>query len=176
MNGTALADRLYGLAGNDVLDWTGLGERLWGGVGNDMITGGPGVDDINGGPGNDTVIGGGGADKITGGPGNDVYVLANPRAGGDIIADFSRTTGDRGRFQLASAGFGHLPGTLRSAEFQVGNVPVAATAAIRFLHDKTEHSLYFDADCSGAMTAVLLSVLQPKAEVGSVYISFVWRG
>jgi Ca2+-binding RTX toxin-like protein len=62
MQGTNLADRLYGLGGNDTLN--GLN-------GDDILVGGAGKDTLNGGKGGDTLVGGSGADTLNGGAGFD---------------------------------------------------------------------------------------------------------
>ncbi|MFC3631212.1 calcium-binding protein [Paracoccus angustae] len=92
LNGSGLADRLFGLGGdgNDRL-WGGFGhdeleggnghDRLWGGFGhdeleggrgNDRLAGGSGNDDLEGGLGNDVLAGGTGRDHLEGGVGNDI--------------------------------------------------------------------------------------------------------
>lgn len=77
--GTALADVIRGLDGNDTL--LGLG-------GDDLLHGGADNDSVDGGEGNDTVRGGLGADTVVGGIGDDVILqsadgAANTLDGGD---------------------------------------------------------------------------------------------
>ena len=62
MEGTKLADRLYGLGGNDTL--RGLD-------GDDILVGGFGNDKLYGGLASDVLVGGAGADKLNGGGGFD---------------------------------------------------------------------------------------------------------
>lgn len=57
-----LGDRLYGGAGDDVVD---------GYKGDDYLEGNTGADNLNGGDGSDTMLGGAGADVLDGGLGND---------------------------------------------------------------------------------------------------------
>ena len=71
--GNALANRLYGMRGNDsMLGADGI-DRLTGGTGNDSLDGGTGNDILNGGTGNDILKGGVGNDDLTGSSGNDQY-------------------------------------------------------------------------------------------------------
>ena len=84
--GAALDNRMYGFAGDDVLN---------AGLGNDILRGGSGADTLNGGAGNDILIGGTGADTLTGGTGVDVFrwergdqgTVAAPIT--DMVTDFS---------------------------------------------------------------------------------------
>ncbi|MCK0169366.1 hypothetical protein MWU52_17575 [Jannaschia sp. S6380] len=87
--GTAAADAIFGLTGNDTITAVGEGDILLGGVGDDSLTGGSGTemfggdgDDIlratgdggsylSGGRGDDRVFGGDGVDTMTGGNGDD---------------------------------------------------------------------------------------------------------
>lgn len=63
--GNEVANRIYGMLGNDTLS---------GGLGDDMLDGGQGNDTLHGGDGADTLIGGAGDDVIYGGAGNDVLL------------------------------------------------------------------------------------------------------
>jgi RTX calcium-binding nonapeptide repeat (4 copies) len=62
--GGPLADRLYGLAGNDLLRGRAGNDRLFGGRGRDSVFGDAGADLIDGGPGRDRLVGGRGSDRI----------------------------------------------------------------------------------------------------------------
>ena len=75
MNGTALADALFGLGGNDL---------LYGQAGNDILYGGVGNDALFGGAGSDTLHGGLGIDRLDGGSANDIYVV---NSAADVIVD-----------------------------------------------------------------------------------------
>ena len=73
LSGTANADRIYGLNGDDIIH-AGAGDDLVrGGLGNDYIDGGEGNDLLLGGAGNDTIMGGLGNDVMLGGQGVDTY-------------------------------------------------------------------------------------------------------
>ena len=84
INGTAAADRIYGLNGNDTIHAGdgddlvrgGLGnDFIYGENGNDLLMGGAGDDQLFGGNGNDTLLGEAGNDIITGGAGSDTVIF-----------------------------------------------------------------------------------------------------
>jgi hypothetical protein len=62
--GGPLADRLYGLGGNDLLRGRAGNDRLFGGRGRDSVFGDTGADLVVGGPGRDRLVGGRGSDRI----------------------------------------------------------------------------------------------------------------
>jgi len=62
--GGPLADRLYGLGGNDLLRGRAGNDRLYGGRGRDSVFGDTGADLVDGGPGRDRLVGGRGSDRI----------------------------------------------------------------------------------------------------------------
>lgn len=82
VRGTAAAERISTLGGNDVVDGAGGDDCILGGDGNDVLRGGDGADEIDGGAGNDVIDGGAGNDIITGGPGRDVISAG---AGDDTV-------------------------------------------------------------------------------------------
>jgi hypothetical protein len=99
MSGTNLADRLYGLTGNDNIQGFDGDDRLVGGAdndtlsgdgGNDALYGGSGGDTLQGGSGNDLLQGDDGADRMFGGDGDDTIsydasdVLADVRGGAGL--------------------------------------------------------------------------------------------
>ena len=69
--GDALADRLYGMGGDDVVTGLGGADHIEGGSGNDQLAGGDGVDTLLGGSGADTLDGGVGGDQLLGEAGVD---------------------------------------------------------------------------------------------------------
>ncbi|MBP2639092.1 MAG: peptidase and matrixin and adamalysin [Firmicutes bacterium] len=86
VTGTALAETIFGGAGNDILTGQSGDDVLYGEAGNDILFGSDGQDylsggtendSIFGGAGDDTVDGGTGRDSLYGGAGNDVYVVDN---------------------------------------------------------------------------------------------------
>lgn len=86
--GGSADDRLYGLAGLDLIDGGGGNDLIIGDGGaptptdGDMLTGGPGRDNILGQGGNDVIAAGPGRDSVEGGEGDD---LAIGHGGRDVI-------------------------------------------------------------------------------------------
>ena len=70
------ANRIFGKAGDDVLNGADLGDTLDGGAGNDTLTGNAG---------NDILTGGAGDDKLDGGAGSDTFQFARG-FGSDVIS------------------------------------------------------------------------------------------
>jgi len=64
-------NRLFGLAGDDMISGGALDDQLEGGEGDDMLYGNGGIDHLQGGSGADTLWGGNDDDLIDGGSGND---------------------------------------------------------------------------------------------------------
>jgi Ca2+-binding RTX toxin-like protein len=89
--------RLFGLAGDDVLSVGPGDDFAAGGPGADLLMGGAGRDTLSGGPGDDSLDGGTGADTLSGGDGDDGLVGG---AGND------RINGGRGE-NLVRAGDGN---------------------------------------------------------------------
>lgn len=81
LEGTVLAERIFGREGDDLL--SGL-------QGADELVGGAGSDTIQGGGGNDRLRGSSGADVLVGGSGEDSFIFAVAR--GDRVADFTLGT------------------------------------------------------------------------------------
>lgn len=69
--GTTEADKIYGLAGDDLLTGDTGNDELYGGDGNDGLDGSDGNDTLNGGNGNDGLNGSIGNDQLYGLAGND---------------------------------------------------------------------------------------------------------
>ncbi|MBL8562651.1 MAG: M10 family metallopeptidase C-terminal domain-containing protein [Gemmobacter sp.] len=108
LHGTALADLLSGLDGNNRLFGAAGDDRLMardgqdslsggrgkdalsGGGGDDRLQGGTGRDVLNGDAGDDVLLGGWGSDLLTGGAGADRFVFTPGQGGRDIITDFQR--------------------------------------------------------------------------------------
>lgn len=90
ITGSAVANTLRGLGGDDILE--GLG-------GNDFLDGGSGADDLYGGAGADFLRGGTGIDYLNGGTGADTFDFnaigeAGIGSGRDVITDFHRSEFD----------------------------------------------------------------------------------
>ena len=71
INGTANADDIFALRGNDIVYGYGGDDYIDGGSGNDSLYAGTGNDEIDGGQGNDVIDGGSGNDYVNGEVGND---------------------------------------------------------------------------------------------------------
>ncbi len=69
--GTAHADAIDALGGDDIIEARAGDDTVHGGDGDDHILGGDGDDQLFGGNGNDVIFGGNGNDIISGGAGND---------------------------------------------------------------------------------------------------------
>jgi Ca2+-binding RTX toxin-like protein len=74
LNGSGVAERIYGYDGDDKIHGNGGDDKLWGGNGVDWIYGDNGLDTINGDAGDDFLFGGNGSDHVYGGDGNDILV------------------------------------------------------------------------------------------------------
>jgi Ca2+-binding RTX toxin-like protein len=77
LNGTAGADWVFALEGNDTVSTGDGNDILLGEAGNDRLFGGDGNDTLIGGDGADLLAGGTGGDIMYGGNGNDTYVVDN---------------------------------------------------------------------------------------------------
>ncbi|ACP23338.1 putative protease (plasmid) [Sinorhizobium fredii NGR234] len=95
ITGNQAANKLYGYAGNDIMNGDTGHDTLYGGVGSDKLYGSSGNDALVGDAGNDALYGGTGADRLYGGSGNDTFafrLLAESTVGAtgrDTIYDFA---------------------------------------------------------------------------------------
>jgi Ca2+-binding RTX toxin-like protein len=91
LNGTALADRLYAINGDDTIRGAAGNDLLVGGIGNDKLYGGADDDKLYGGDGNDLIQGDAGKNLLLGGAGDDTFIGGsgiddvNGEAGSDIV-------------------------------------------------------------------------------------------
>lgn len=85
-------DRLFGLAGDDILTGGGKEDHLDGGDGTDQLDGGLQDDALYGGGGDDRLTGGRGSDRIDGGAGIDVAVFTGALADYVIVTANGVTT------------------------------------------------------------------------------------
>ncbi len=155
MTGSVAADLMKGLGGNDTLSG-GLGnDKLLGGVGNDLLQGEEGRDALQGQAGDDTLVGGLGKDALSGGAGADVFLFHTALEGGDKIADFTIGIDHIG---LDQAGFG-LTALAEGVNFISAPGATATSGVPTVLYDSTTGILAFDADGTGAGTAVTLATL-----------------
>lgn len=114
--GSAAANKLWGLGGNDDIAGMKGNDQLFGGDGNDYLYGGNGADKLTGGKGTDHLDGGAGKDHF-------IFAALNEMGKGstaDVIEDFE--SGDK--IDLSGAGsftyihgdaFGNVAGELRFA-------------------------------------------------------------
>jgi len=130
INGSALADSIYGFNGNDL---------LLGGTGSDRLSGGNGNDTLNGGAGPDTLIGGAGADTF-----QFSLVL---KGAVDLISDFKS---GEDRISLDIASFGITPAGGATSLLAFGSK--ATTKEQRFVYDGKV--LSYDGDGSGKQKTV----------------------
>ena len=148
-------ERLYANAGATGLALAGneLANRLYGANGgNDALDGGAGGDVLYGYAGNDRLSGGAGVDSLYGGAGNDIFVLTRNAADRDTIRDFI-SADDQIEISAGLFGAGLAAGTLSGAQF-VSNLTGLATdggsGSTRFVLNRTNGALYFDADGAGS--------------------------
>ena len=158
--GNDLANRMTGNSGDNVL--SGLG-------GNDIIRGEGGNDKLLGGVGRDYLYGGEGKDALEGGAGSDRFIFDTRLDGGanvDTILDFSAAQGDR--VLLSHDIFSAIgdEGRLAKTSFYMGSA--ARDADDRIVYDSAIGELFYDADGSGAVAAVLFAVLEPGSEISNV--------
>ena len=143
-----------GTRGDDELRASYLDEEMLGRGGDDLMLAGSGADTLRGGAGDDTLVGGAGADEIRGGADADVIRYMAASEGGDIVFGFAH--GEDG-IEVSAAGFGGglVAGVLDAARFVVGTTATAAFG--QFLFDTADRTLWWDADGTGAGTAVLIA-------------------
>jgi len=128
-----------------------------------VLTGAGGTDVLTGRDGNDTLLGGDGHDKLKGGAGADAFVFSSLKGGdSDVISDFRHSQHDVIRLDHAIfAGLTNTAGTAISSDaFRSGaGVTAAHDASDRMVYDTSTGKLYYDADGSGSITAVLVAQL-----------------
>jgi Ca2+-binding RTX toxin-like protein len=144
---TVISDVSYSLVANlenlslyNSTDGTGNSDnnRIIGlGTGNNRLAGGDGNDYLEGGLGNDT---------LTGGTGTDSFVLNGTGKGLDQIVDFAAGV-DKILVSSGTFGGGLVAGAaLLSKQLLVGTGSRANTVDQRFIYNKNNGSLFFDAD------------------------------
>jgi len=163
-------DFLRGDTGSDTIQGGNGSDTLDGGVANDFLNGGSGADTLYGSVGADTLEGGAGADILTCGIPTeliaDVVRYASPTDGGDQITDFSPGID---RIECVGATFaGMTLGPLVDGLnyfVEVSGPPSLPDEPV-FLYDSGSGVLSFDADGSGAGSAVILATLSsPVASI-----------
>jgi Ca2+-binding RTX toxin-like protein len=123
--------------------------QLLGQGGNDRISGRGGVDTILGGTGNDSVTGGGGRDAF-------VFDAALGPTNIDRITDFAPGTD---KLHLERAIFAALGATITASEFHVRARGHAADGSDHIIYDKSNGTLWYDADDNGAGAAIQFATL-----------------
>jgi Ca2+-binding RTX toxin-like protein len=143
-------DRIFGSADVD---------RCFGMGGNDRIYGRAGADQLFGGSGQDQLSGGSGADRLTGGAEADTFIFDTTLSSRNVdrITDFRRTDNDK--IRLDDKIFKAVSGGKWSRD-AFTNGQAASDAEDRIIYDRASGSLYYDADGSGAGTAVKFAVLK----------------
>jgi Ca2+-binding RTX toxin-like protein len=140
-------DQLFGGAGDD---------SLFAQSGNDELSGGDGSDTLNGGEGDNLLDGGSGSDVMVGGDGADIFAFQSSADGPDEITDFASGTD---QIQVSASAFGGGLTAGGSVSLVSGTDPAASGANGQFLFDTDDGTLYWDADGTGAGTAVLIATL-----------------
>jgi hypothetical protein len=158
---SSIFDKITRLAtdGNDLINGDSKKNRLYGLGGNDLI---------NGGGGKDTIDGMLGKDKLTGGGGNDVFVFSTAPAAKnvDTIVDF---THGHDKIDLSKSVFGAIGPSLTADELlTVSSGHNASKHDTHIIYDKTDGTLWYDADGKGGADAIEFALLAPKHDALSV--------
>ena len=146
--GNALANRITGNAGANALS---------GMEGDDTLVAGGGRDMMNGGAGTDRLYGGAGADTLAGGTGADGFFFDAPLNGGtdvDLIKDFA-VADDTIFLDRAVFGGIQMSGELAAHAFHAGTA--ATQDSQRILYDQISGKIFYDADGSGTVAAILVA-------------------
>lgn len=131
--------------------------------GNNRFDGRAGNDTLDGGAGKDTLIGGTGKDRLTGGMDADQFVFnAKPSSSTvDTITDFVHGLDE---IALDDAIFRALGSTFDKSEFVAKSVGHAATNGQQHvIYDKSNGTLWYDADGKGGAAAVQFAQLGTSA-------------
>ncbi len=162
-------DYLGGSLGDDRLDGAQGDDSLKGHDGNDFLWGSYGNDTLDGGMGNDSLTGGAGNDLLVGGYGQDTFFLEALAGRADQIAHFS-VTDDVIAFR--SNPLLTLPmGQLSDQYFTLGTT--STTTEHRFIYNRQNGELFYDADGSGTAQQILVGTLQNKANLTADHIQIV---
>lgn len=136
-------------------------DHLIGDNGRNTLRGQGGNDTLNGAGERDTFVGGLGRDSLVGGAGNDIFIFQRPNEGGDMLADFSRASGNADYLRIIGAGFGGglTRGTLAESKFVIGTGNRGLDRDDRFVFRTTDKTLWFDVDGSGRKRPVLIATI-----------------
>lgn len=168
LNGTDLADRIFGYDGDDILLGNDGDDDLAGHIGNDRLEGGNGNDELNGGSGNDILLGGSGEDVLDGKNGNDIlnggagpdhYEFSTALFATDVdrINGFSTADDD---IKLLDTIFTSLPvGQVLPQNFTANATGTAVDANDFLVYNTTTGALSFDLNGNAAGGAHQFAVL-----------------
>jgi hypothetical protein len=137
--GSAEANRLDGLGGNDT---------MLGGGGNDTLVGGDGRDQLEGGPGIDTLFGNAGGDTFLWRALSDTGLTSSSS---DVVMDFSFANGDRLHLALIDA----VGGGGDQAFSFIGTAAFTGPGQIRYLHGGGETRLLFNTDSDSSAEGII---------------------
>lgn len=149
------------LTGTATINGTGntLANVLTGNAAANVLSGGSGNDTLSGGSGNDILLGGAGNDALNGGAGRDSLrfnTTLNASTNVDRITGFVAADDTIQIDDAVFAGIGPT-GVLGATAFRAGTA--AGDANDRIVYDSATGRLWFDADGTGAGTAVLFATL-----------------
>ncbi|MDV6348362.1 Ig-like domain-containing protein [Nitrosomonas sp. Is35] len=179
VTGGSLEDLLFGQDGNDVLSGGAGNDDIQGGSGNDILTGGSGADVLTG--GGKTTVGNGGYDQFrymdkavnwAGLDGNGLDTILDFKGNSTILKGASSTgliNGDVLTFKLSELTgdvTGLVSGSSAGKWYTLGSDGLASnvdghatTAKAQFVYNSSTHVLSYDADGSGAGSAVEITSL-----------------
>jgi Ca2+-binding RTX toxin-like protein len=162
-SGGERTDTMTGRNGNDVFRGNGGDDSIAGGRGADSLQGGSGDDKLSGQAGDDAIDGGKGADQLSGGDGADMFIYTSLSDGGDRILGFDKY--DSFVFERDALGIALPSGSLEEVHFRTGKSNEARDADDHFIFRTTDGTLWFDADGSGANSAVLIADLSNSFKI-----------
>ncbi len=155
--GNSLANKIIGNKGNNILYGAIGNDTLLGRLGNDTILGQLGNDTLIGRAENDSLTGGAGTDRLTGGTGKDIFIFNSKTKEKDVITDLSVVDDT---INVSAAGFGGkltAGAAITAAQFRIGIR--AGDSSDRFIYNKANGALLFDADGTGAIAPVQFAQL-----------------
>ncbi len=141
-----------------------LGDVLKGDKAANYLNGLGGADKLKGGIGDDSLEGGLGADSVWGGAGRDTFLFMGPVDAVDHLKDFSHADDTIVLRNVEFAAFAKT-GNLSSKGFRANaDGHEAHTAKQKLIYDKSDGSLWYDADGKGAGAAIQVAVLDNKPQ------------
>ncbi len=121
------------------------------------------------------MVGGNAADTLNGGAGNDSFLYYEKAEFGDVITDFTNTSGNNDSFRFIAAAIGGnlSAGVLPSNWFRARTTNEAVDTNDRFIFRTTDKTLWFDDDGSNAHAPVMVADLQANATVTAADIILI---